>query len=143
MNKYSELKNKHQKEFDTLPIFFAFNNKQFAEGMEKFGLLKTEMDKIFKIPGGGFMKKTDINQLKEFFNRSEKEMSDAVKNDTTGEGFIFDMFSYELSNHEFLYTGSTEDALDALGLTQEDIDKDPILQNGLELGILEQRRNEP
>lgn len=30
---YLELKKKHQKEFNEFPMFFAFNQKQFDEGM--------------------------------------------------------------------------------------------------------------
>lgn len=142
MNTYSELKTRHQKEFNSLPIFFAFSDKQFKEGMEKFGLPETETDKICSIPGGGYMKKTDLGQLEEVLARHEKEMSDAIKNDKQGNKFIFDMFSYELSNHEFTFTNSTEDTLDALGLTQKDIDQSEALQNGLRLAINMQWNNE-
>jgi len=38
MNSYLELKEKHQKEVNEFPMFFAFNDKQFKEGMKKFGL---------------------------------------------------------------------------------------------------------
>lgn len=141
-NKYSELKNKHQKEFDSFPMFFAFNKKQFEQGMRKIGLEPNEKSKICKFPGGGYLKKTDAKSLKELIDHREKEISDAIENDKTGEGFIFDMLTYELSNHEYVITGSTEDALDTLGLTQENVDKNPLLQKGLELAKADQWGNE-
>jgi len=50
MERYLEIKERHQKEFETLPIFWAFNNKQFEEGMKNFGLTIENTDKICKIP---------------------------------------------------------------------------------------------
>jgi hypothetical protein len=39
---YEEWKNTKQKEFDELPIFFAFNDKQFKEAMEERGLTEND-----------------------------------------------------------------------------------------------------
>jgi hypothetical protein len=61
----------------------------------------------------------------------EKEMADAIAADKTGEGFIFEMFDYELGNHEYVYTCDISDTLDALGLTIEDLAKNPALRAGL------------
>jgi hypothetical protein len=60
----------------------------------------------------------------------------------TGEGFILEMFDYELSNHEFTYTGDTEDTIDALGLSQGDFDNNPALKAGLRLAIKAQYANQ-
>jgi hypothetical protein len=69
----------------------------------------------------------------EMMERHEKEMQDAIDADATGEGFIFDMFNYELANHEYVVTYDVQDTLDYLGLTQEEVDADPKLRNGLNL----------
>ena len=55
--------------------------------------------------------------MHETFARHHKELQAAIDADPTGEGFIKDMFLYELENHEYSYTGTAEDALDSLGLT--------------------------
>jgi len=51
-----------------------------------------------------------------------------------------DMFRYELANHEYDYTGDIDDTLDALCLTQQDIDQNPALQHGLQKACREQEQ---
>lgn len=135
MNRYSELRNRQQEEINALPIMFAFSNKQFDEGMRKLGLEPTDTDKIYSIGGGGYIRKTDSDSLHEMINRHADEIQKEVDGDQTGEGFIYEMFLYELSNHEFGYTGDVEDTLDALDLTFEDIENSPNLKHGLKKAI--------
>lgn len=133
MNKYKELKEKHSKEVNEFPMMFAFSNKQFAEGMQKLGLKETDTDKIFSIGAGGFVKKTDSEKLDIMFKQHDAEMKEAVNEDLDGTGFIFDMFKYELNNHEYCYTYDVEDTLNALGYSIEDVRADEKLLKGLEL----------
>ena len=136
MNKYSELKSKHEKMIGELPIFYAFNNKQFEEGMAKLGLNPDETDKIYKLGDtGGYYKKTDSGKLKEMFDTVNREMKEAIAADETGEGFIYDMFDYELANHEYCITWDLEPTLDALGFTLEQINADKKLLHGLKKAI--------
>lgn len=60
-------------------------------------------------------------------------MEEAIAGDKTGEGFIYQMFLYELNNHEYGYTGDTEEALDALGYTAEEVVADDRLNRGITL----------
>ena len=60
-------------------------------------------------------------------------MKEAIASDPTGEGFIKDMFLYELANHEYCITYELDDTLYALDLTLEEIEKDPRLKLGLQL----------
>ena len=137
---YLELKQSHNNEVNAFPFFFAFSNKQFEEGMAKFGLLTTDTDKIYKLGNtGGFYLRTDAERLHEMFSRHEKEMQDAIDADTTGEGFILEMFDYELADHEYIVTCDVSSTLDALGLTPDDIEKDQRLQHGLKLAKKRQR----
>jgi hypothetical protein len=133
-NEYSALRAKHQKEVDDFPFFFAFSNEQFAEGMREFGLNpETDTDEILAIQGtGGYMLKTDEAKFDEMFERHESERREAIAGDKDGDGYILQMFEYELANHECGYTGDIKPALDALGLTFEDIEADPRLKRGLE-----------
>lgn len=133
MNKYKELKNKHQETINNFPMMFAFSKKQFAEGMEKLGLKETDTDQIYSIGYGGYMKKTDSKKFHELINKHDSEMKEAVNQDIDGTGFIFDMFYYELGNHEYCYTRDISDTLNALGYTIEEVKADKKLLKGLSL----------
>jgi hypothetical protein len=140
MNAYQELKQKQDKEFGEFPIFFAFNNEQFEEGMAKLGLTKFDTNQIYKFgTTGGFYRRTDSERLHEMLTRFEKELQDAIDADPTGEGFILEMFGYELADHEYIVSYDTSETLAALGLTPEDIEKDQRLQHGLKLAKQRQR----
>ena len=102
-----------------------------------------DLDKIARIPFGGFIQKKDAPLMHETFARHHREFQAAVDADSTGEGFIKDMFLYELENHEFSYTGTAEDALDSLGLSYDDVAANPRLAHGLDLAeqeIMEQQQ---
>ena len=74
MNRYAELREKHQKEFDKFPMKFAFSDKQFKEAMESLGLTENDTDKIIGIGAGGFIRKSDLKAYTEMCQRTEKEM---------------------------------------------------------------------
>lgn len=136
MNSYQILKETHQKECDSFPMFFAFSNQQFENGMRKFGLNPTDIDKIYKLgDSGGFYRREDAQRLHDMWDRHGNEMQAAIDADTIGQGFIFDMFNYELSNHEFVVTHDITDTLDALGLTIEEVRDNKKLLHGLNKAI--------
>ena len=144
INQYQVLRDRQQKEVNALPIRFAFNQEQFREIMKEWGLRpKMDLDKIARIPFGGFIQKKDAPLMHDTFARHHREFQAAVDADSTGEGFIKDMFLYELENHEFSYTGTAEDALDSLGLSYDDVAANPRLAHGLDLAeqeIMEQQQ---
>lgn len=126
MNKYAELRSRQQKEVNALPLGFAFSNRQFEEMMKGWGLdPEKDLDKIVSIGAGGYIQKKDRSLMHETFDRHRRERKEAIAADQTGEGFIFDMFLYELNNHEYGYTGDTSEALEALGLTAQEVVDDP------------------
>lgn len=131
MNKYAELKNKLQKEFDAFPFGFAFSNEQFEKMKKELGV--KDNSELISIGAGGFIRKTDEKALDELINGKEKRMKEAIASDPTGKGFIKDMFLYELANHEYCITYELDDTLYALDLTLEEIEKDPRLKLGLQL----------
>ncbi|MEG0898405.1 MAG: hypothetical protein RSF40_01665 [Oscillospiraceae bacterium] len=124
MNQYTTLKEKHQEEVNNFPMFFAFSNNQFDDGMKKLGLQPSEIDKVCSIGCGGYIRKTDGDSMTKMYRRHKKECREAIANDTTGEGYIYDMFRYELDNHEYCITCYDGDALDALGVTHEQVEAD-------------------
>ena len=127
---YRELKQKHQEEINAFPFMFAFNNKQFIEGMAKLGLEPGDTDKIYDIGGGGFVRKTDYKALEDLIDRHQREIKEAIAADETGDGFIYDMFYTELANHEYSYTGDPTEALRACSIQPLQIEKDPRLNKG-------------
>lgn len=141
MNAYQQMKDRQQKEFDAFPIGAAFSNKQFEEMMQKWGLTVNDTDKICSLGAGIYIRKTDKEALCALINRLNKEKQDAIAADTTGDGFIFDMFVYELANHEYCITYDLEETLDALGLTVEEIKADKRLHYGLNKAIKHYLKN--
>lgn len=138
-NKYLELKRRHEKEVNDFPFIFAFSQEQLNEGMKKLGLNATDTDKILSIGYGGYIRKSDKEAFFSLNERQEKELKDAIQNDTTGEDFIYDMFDYELSNHEYCITMDVSDTLDALGLTIDEVNNNPNLLKGLQKAIKNQK----
>lgn len=129
-NQYLELKKRHQAEVDAFPMAFAFSNEQLIKALEKLNATKEECVSIY---GGGIIKKTDQVKLREMFAHQAEEKNIAIENDKTGEGYIKDMFEYELANHEYNYTMDASDTLECLGLTVDQISKSQQLMKGFQL----------
>ncbi|MCP4651544.1 MAG: hypothetical protein GY853_15890 [PVC group bacterium] len=116
---YSELKNMTQKEVDEFPLRFAFNDEQFQELLNDFGIEMSEVkDKLVSLGyGGGFMRKTDVQSFNDMAIRHEKRLEDAKKDDS----FLIDAIEYELGNHEYCITYDETDTVDVLDLDLEDL----------------------
>lgn len=135
MNKYTELKNKQEKEINAFPLGAAFSKEQFAEMMHKWGLTENDADKIYSIGGGCYIRKSDHAAFHEMLDRHDRERKAAIAADTTGNGYIYDMFYAELSNHEYCITYDLTDTVYALGLSVEEINADKRLLHGLNKAI--------
>jgi len=130
--KYLLLKRKHEVEINNLPIFFAFNDEQFKKAITKAGLtMDNYKGKLFKMNGGGFYKKTDSKLIMNTFDRHHRERKKAIELDTTGKGYIFQMFLYELNNHEFCITYDVTDTLESLGLTMLEVESNKFMMAAL------------
>lgn len=134
MESYQEIKIRHQKEVNAFPIHFAFGDEQIKRKFAELGLdTEKDLDKIVVIPGtGGFVLKKDAPVCREMSEWHEKELHEAIATDKKGTGFIYQMFRDELTNYEFGYTGDTDDALEALGYTEAQIEANPTLKRGFE-----------
>lgn len=132
---YIQMKRRQQAEFNQFPIKFAFSDEQFERGMRELGLTPEDTDKVYKTDGGGFYRRDDAPRLHEMMKRFGEELEAAIAADTTGEGFIYGMFLYELNNHEFAFTEELDDTLEALGYTEQDIENNPALKRGLDKAI--------
>ena len=144
MNLYQKIRKKHQDEINSFPIYFAFGDEQFTEIIRDLNLSENKEDdnyygkRLFKVGAGGFILKEDSPKLSEMLKSHDQQIKDLVEADKTGDGFIFDMFYYELCNHEYgyVYDEAIEDALRALGYTMEQVESDPRLKNGFDKACL-------
>ena len=127
MESYTELKARQAKELNDFEgIFFAFNNKQFKEGMEKIGLTIEDKNQIYSLGAGGYIRKDRSKTFSAMFKRHAEEKNNRKKE----EKFLFESLTYELRNHEFCITYDPSDALNALGYNKDDIDP-KILKNAM------------
>lgn len=116
---YTDLKNKHQREVNEFTgIFFAFSNYQFAEGLAKLNL--PEGEKVVSIGGGGYVRKTKVQDFIDMLDRHDEERKQIKKD----RKLLLDALVYELNNHEYGYTGDIEPALEVLDLKFEDVPAD-------------------
>jgi hypothetical protein len=113
--KYLDQKAAHQKEINDFPMSFAFNQKQFIEGLER---LNAKEEDVCGIPGGGFIRKTDKDAFFNMFLRHETERAESLKNDA----FLIDALVYELANHEYCITYDPGPAMSAVGIDDDEID---------------------
>ena len=136
METYVEMRDRQQKEFNAFPLGAAFNDRQFEEMMKKWGLKATDTDKIYHIGYGSYIRKSDHKAFHEMIDRHQKEFWDAIKADKTGEDFIYGMFYCELCNHEYCITYDFEDTLNALQITEKDLNDYPVMLKMLKLAAV-------
>lgn len=135
MNKYIEMRKRHQEELEAFPSFFAFSHERFNEGMVSLGLDPKDTDKIICGPAGMYFRKSDKQRLFDMMDGFAADMKNAIAEDKTGDGFIYDMFRFELENHEFGYTEDLSTTLDALKYTLSDIKADKRLLHGMQKAL--------
>lgn len=101
---------------NNLPMFFAFSDAQFAEGMAKIGLAKEDTKQIFSLGGGGYIKKTDSHLLEKALEENEIDRKSVIADDKE----LLNAIVYELGNHEYCITGDPEPTCSALGISLDD-----------------------
>ena len=129
MNSYTSLKAEIQRQINAFPIGFAFSAEQLEQTKKEWNIQNN--DDLIGIGGGGFIRKTDREAFKDLMHKSQQAIDDAIAADPDGSGFIRDMFSAELANHEYCITRDLTDTLEALGYTAEEIEQSPKLKAGL------------
>lgn len=145
MNSYEQLRQKQQEEFNAFPIHFAFGNEQIEQKIKELKLSKDPKKRakqIVPIGAGGFVLKADYPAFAEMCKRHSRERIEAMAEGEKGGTYLYDMFRTELLNHEYGYTVDTSDALDSLGLTREDLEKNPALKEALEKAAADIRKEE-
>lgn len=70
------------------------------------------------------------NRLRQMLHRHRAEVDAAIEADATGDGFIHQMFLYELDRHDYRHTGDLDSTLRDAGYSREEVDSDPRLRRG-------------
>jgi len=131
MNLYEELLTTHAKEISEFPIFFAFTDEQFEQGVKMLGLQTDEIKKLISIDIGGFCREEDQEGFMSLIIKHVEEFENALSGDKTGELFITDMFLYELAHNEYLDSHEITKTLESLALSLDAIHNSKSLSTGL------------
>lgn len=137
MEKYVEMKERHQKMIDELPLKFAFSDKQFEKAMEELGLTKDDTDKVVGIGGGGFCLPETADKLVEYYKQFNEEEQKAFENDD----FLRDAFEYELGNHEYIITYDIYDTIRALNITMKEYEASERYQRIMKEAIINYKKD--
>ena len=132
-NNYLALKLRQEWEVNHFPLFFACGKQQFEEKVKQQGIAPGE--KIVSLGACSYLRKSDEADYLQLCKRHKQERQDAIAADKTGNGYIYQMFRYELSNHEYGYTGDISDTLRFLGLTEFDVSGNKALARGLKKAL--------
>lgn len=128
-NRYIDMMERQQKEFNEFPMFFAFDRAQFQDGLKRLGL--EDAKDVHSIGCGGYVAQDKAIDYYAMLLRHRQELRQAIADDKDGTGFAYEMFRYELANHEYRITYCEDDAIEACGLTYEEVEKSPALKNAL------------
>ena len=113
-NRYRELRERHQIEFNKFPIKYASSDDKLETVLKEFGLKKSDKHKLVSIGiGGGIIRESDVDDFLKLIRRHKEELKEAIDSDETGEGFIKEMFIYELGCHEYCLTREFDETLEA------------------------------
>lgn len=116
---YEELTERQRKEYNELPITYAFGDKQLEEALNRLGA--TDISECCTIFGhGDIVKKVDAHKVIETVKRHDKELREAMKDPE----FAYGAFLYEMCNHEYAINWSAdEDVLSCFNMTEDDLEK--------------------
>ena len=105
-NLYVQSKERKQEKVNNFDMFFAFDNKQFDNGLKKLGVSSEE---IVSIGMNGYIRKSDVSAFNAMVESFKDEHNKNMKNDD----YVYHMFKYEMGNHEYIITYDDEEILSA------------------------------
>jgi hypothetical protein len=128
MESYMKRKKRKEREFEKIPLGFAFGKEQFQKMLIKMGLTEENCAaNLYSIGSGGYIKKSDNHLLRAFADKNIKEEEELKKN----EEYMYQAFSYELANHEYCVTYEVEETLDSMDLTEDEVNNNPVWSKAL------------
>lgn len=129
METYQELKARHEKEVNALPLGFAFSEEQFEE--MKLKLSVKENSELYRLGNtGGFYRKVDSELIHNTFKRHAEERRRAIFTESgINAEYVQSMFYYEMCNHEFgINWDGKADVLSACDLNEKQLNSIPELK---------------
>ena len=121
-NLYVEFKERKQEKINNFDMFFAFDNKQLENGLEKLNVNKNE---IVSIGMNGFIRKSDVQKFKNMLNNFKEEHKKNIKNDD----YVYHMFKYEMANHEYIITYDDEEILEVCNVNENQFIEDERMKS--------------
>ena len=121
-NLYVEFKERKQEKINNFDMFFAFDNKQLENGLEKLNVNKNE---IVSIGVNGFIRKSDVQKFKNMLNNFKEEHTKNMKNDD----YVYHMFKYEMANHEYIITYDDEEILEVCNVNENQFIEDERMKS--------------
>ncbi len=121
---YEKMQERQRKEFEELPIAYAFNDQQLKEALEKLGANDiSECCTVFN--HGDIVKKADASKVKAATIRHFEELRDAMKD----KEFAYEAFLYEMDNHEYAINWDGDaDVLSCFCMNEKDLEKHDLVE---------------
>lgn len=108
---YKELKTIYQEKMNEVltnnQVFWAFNESQLKEGIEKYNISKD--NKMVSIGMGGYMPSKNVNNYKEDLKALDSWRKEQLKLIKQEKQALEDAILYELNNYECFYTGELDE----------------------------------
>ena len=125
---YKELKKKNSKELDEFiskNCFWAFSKEQLGEKLNELNITREEFESNYQdFIGGGFIRRDKVEEYNNIAERTTKSMRNMIFKDPE---FAKDAFMYQMNNYECFISDDYDNAKSALGLTDKDINSNPML----------------
>jgi len=131
---YRELLERQNAEINKMNFFFAFGQTQFDKMLRIKGW---KMEELQDVGSGMYVRRADMPLWIELESRHREELFNALGD----EEFAIQALVYELENHEYGVTDDVTDTLDALAISQSDLDNIPGLSECLEKAIKIVKKN--
>lgn len=112
VKQYKQLLVDQQAEANKMPIFWAFDEEQFDEGLKKYNeeYPETKGQKIYAFGYGGYGTHEHLTQILEMLKRHSEERNKLLENDDV----LYYAFKYELGNHEYIYSEDEDEVTNAV-----------------------------
>ena len=127
------MKKRQLAEIREIPVFYAFDEYQFNNGLKQWG---AKIDEVIMTEDiDTFIWKKDKQKREDLLARHTRERQQLIDADKTGMGFIQDMFLTELLAYQYEKYLNLTPALKYLEITADEISNNVALNTGLQSAI--------
>ena len=124
---YEEFKEENSKklqDFIHANCFWAFGEEALKKKLDELGLTQEEFQKQYTDFLGGAIKKDKLAEYKKIRQEMDKNALEMMK---SSKDFAVSAFEYEFGNFECFYADRWLEAIAAIGITLEQINKNKML----------------